>query len=211
METRIELLAIAPDDGWGFIKIDNQIKLIQPPYSDADIFVLAEDAVAKSVDLYGFNYCNKSFENILEVIAFLEDQYVKSKESAGITLPSLEEIKKLLVYANKDVIRRYIKRINDELLPKFKFSSASYLASELLKLEKVRKSPEMVIQLADVLQLQNQRCAALKLLYQNTVDQVIQSWSSRFHNAVENYTLQDLAKTQKKLYEAGQIIPMGLN
>lgn len=140
---KVRAIAIAPHDGWAFIVKEEKIFLLRPPYVPSDLDEVSEKVVENAVGTYGFEECDITFDSIDEVIRFLKDQFVKSRKDLGIEVPSSKELRKLLEYASDNVLLEYLRRAEEELIPERKLRAAESIASDLMKLEQVRNSPEM--------------------------------------------------------------------
>jgi hypothetical protein len=140
---KIKVIAIAPYDGWAFIVEEERLLLLRPPYVLSELDEVSKYEVENAISAHGFEECDITFDSIDEVIEFLKDQFVRLRKNQGIEIPSSKELRKLLEYAPDDVLREYLRRAEEELIPKGKVEAAESIVSDLMKLERVRDNPEM--------------------------------------------------------------------
>jgi tetratricopeptide (TPR) repeat protein len=148
----IKIIAIAPNDGWGFIEKEEKIYLLHPPYTSSNLIEVSRKEVENAIHLHGFEVCDISLNGINEAVKFLKEKYIESKETQGIDLPSSKQLRELLKYATDDVLLEYLNKAKRELIPEGKLDAAESIASELKKLETVRKNPKMLEMIIETLE-----------------------------------------------------------
>ena len=137
---KIEIIAIAPNDGWAFFKKKKKKFLIRPPHFISSSIEVSDKIVQNSIDLFGFEECSKIFKNENELVIYLKQEYVKSKKKNDIKTPSSEEIRLLLNYATDDVLENFLKKA-EELILRQEYENAESIASDILKLENIEDKP----------------------------------------------------------------------
>jgi hypothetical protein len=143
---KIVLVAIAPEDGWGYIKTNNNYYLIRPPYPSKleELPKVTESTINRAITFYGFRSCHHEFNDLDEVIKFLEKTYLDTKK--GMKILSLEKLRKefidILDYLGNKFVYNLIRDVLDDI---------DYLINhyELLKAEK------SIIKLQDILNKYN--------------------------------------------------------
>ena len=128
----MKIVAVAKDDGWGIVEINDKLCMLRPPY--AEHVVLTAGDMAKAIWRHGFEVCNQEFDTLDDVIAFLKDVYVKAMEKRGIQLPTHEELKQSLRYISEDMLLRWIARIKSDLIPRGKFDRASLIINDIIEM-----------------------------------------------------------------------------
>ena len=142
-QTEIKIIAIAPDDGWGFILKDGKTFLLRPPYTPSDQIEVSMEFAENAIHLQGFEECDVTLVDVNEAIEYLKQGYIESKRNQGIDVPSSKQLRELLKYADYIVLFDWLNRIKRELIPEGKLDTAASIISELAKLEQVKSNPEM--------------------------------------------------------------------
>ncbi len=137
----LEVTAIAPRDGWAFVRDGGHIWLVRPPYTRATRAEVSEDAIGRAVSDHGFVVSDETFPSWAGVVAFLEDQTVSA---AGAALEDSERLRRLLAHAPLDVIQGYLTRIASELIPQGEYAAALALLAELLELDSVKNRRDLL-------------------------------------------------------------------
>ena len=148
---KIKLLAIAPEDGWAFYSQaeesetgEDKVYLLRPPYTKEGLVQVSTDIVEKAIFQHGFEACEDlSFDNMADLIAYVERRFVEIEEARGKALPSPEELRGLLEFATADVIDMFLTRTEQELIPQKAFVAARAIATDLLRLDRVKQNAGM--------------------------------------------------------------------
>ena len=205
----IKIIAIAPNDGWGFIEKEEKIYLLHPPYTSSNLIEVSRKEVETAIHLHGFEECDISLNGINEAVKFLKEKYIESKETQGIDLPSSKRLRELLKYATDDVLLGYLNKAKRELIPEGKLDAAESIALELMKLEKVKNNPEIREMGIDILEKCSQgrkRVGELAIAISNNLKE---TWEERFSDVMERYPKEAIIKYQKSISARGQILPVG--
>lgn len=126
------MVALAKDDGWAIVKIDGNLYMLRPPYSEH--VELTENDIAKAIRRHGFEACNEEFDTLDDVIKFLKDVYVEAMEKRGIKCPTHEELKQHLRYISEDMLLRWIARIESDSIPCGEFDKASLIIKDIIEM-----------------------------------------------------------------------------
>jgi hypothetical protein len=139
----LRMLAVAPEDGWAFVEdvSADQRWLIRPPYTSRSRFAVDAAVVAKAVSDHGFRATDEEFASWRELIAFLEGRILSTVDPA---LSDSERLQRLLPHATPEVLRRYLDRIESELLPQRQWDVALRLLTELLRLSTLKGDPALL-------------------------------------------------------------------
>ena len=132
------LLAIAPEDGWAFVRRDDELLLVKPPYSQRTLSRVEEVDLERSLSLQGFQAENRSFADWGSLIAHLQAEIVAAHEARGQSEPASEDIRELIHFAPHYILSNYLDRIEKELIPNREWEPALDLLTFLLGVEAVR-------------------------------------------------------------------------
>ncbi|MFC1717393.1 hypothetical protein ACFL6S_27280 [Candidatus Poribacteria bacterium] len=203
----IKVIAIAPNDGWAFIKTAEGISLLRPPYVSSNQIEVTQSDVEKALHLHGFEECDSSFDNVREVIGFLKDKYVESMKNLGIELPSSDELRESLKYASNDALLKFLERAEKELIPKGKYKVARSIAIDIMKLEKVKSNSEIHNKALSVFEKCDQAERGMDELIQEAGNQQ-ETWKDKFPNATKKYSAEAINTRTKSVRENGEILRM---
>ena len=206
----IKIIAIAPNDGWGFIEKEEKIYLLHPPYTSSNLIEVSRKEVENAIQLHGFEVCDISLNGINEAVKFLKEKYIESKETQGIDLPSSKQLRELLKYATDDVLLEYLNKAKRELIPEGKLDAAESIASELKKLETVRKNPKMLEMIIETLEECNKERKRMEEGFTREISNNLEeTWKDKFPDIVGTYSPEVILKHQKQIAVRGQILPVG--
>lgn len=135
-----DLLALSPDDGWAYVRVNERILLIRPPYRQATCVVVDEDAVEKAVGVHGFQAEEQCFPDWQELIVYLNNRVAAFYKQLGQDLEKIDLTESMLEFASSDVIGAFLKRVEHELLPQRAWDHAERLLVRILKLPLLRDS-----------------------------------------------------------------------
>jgi len=141
----INLIAIAAESGWAFVRHTNRLYLVRPPYVAGNRFEVSESTVERAVSEYGFQTASQDFADWGELVHILRDGIVKARERAGERVPTEGEAGvNLLTHAPPEILARYLERVERELIPNGELRAARTLLNAMLSLERVRTNPTML-------------------------------------------------------------------
>jgi hypothetical protein len=147
----IQLLAIAPEDGWAFLREGEEIYLIRPPYSAANRRRVAASAIETAVAKHGFKAADASFEHWQAVIDYLKQEIVRSWEASGRSLDGREIGLELLQLAEPEKISQLLDRAEEAWLRQGKWNSMEKFLCDIVSLDVTRQNASLSKRAADLL------------------------------------------------------------
>ena len=150
----ITLLAIAPEDGWAFVRKDGVILLVKPPYTKLATLQVDARTVENAVSTHGFEHVppERSFASWSGLISFLHGQVLESRKARGRPLPDSGVGESFLQVAPKEVLETFLARVEHELLPNKKWDHAQKLLLAMLKTPRVRSEEDLASRAALLLE-----------------------------------------------------------
>jgi len=82
----IQLLALAPEDGWAFARSGDRILLLRPPYVRRRHPAVDESVVTRAVAVEGFTAEDRVFADWPTLLAFLEEQFLAGRPALPAAL-----------------------------------------------------------------------------------------------------------------------------
>jgi hypothetical protein len=130
----IRLLAIAPEDGWAFVRSADRILLLRPPYGKRRHSSVEESVVARAVAVEGFEATGQVFPDWPALFAFLEERFLASRKALPAALAP-EAIERILRHAPPSALEGLLDRIEQELLPGRQWDAAVELLARFLTVD----------------------------------------------------------------------------
>ena len=132
----LKLILAAFHDGWAFVRDEQEVWLLRPPYR-RETMTLANDATFQRALLDpGFEPVDREFATWAELIELLRQTLVErsprrapEEKAAG---------RALLPYASVEVLQRYLDRVERELIPAKSWLSAQEILVALIATERAR-------------------------------------------------------------------------
>jgi len=202
---KIKLIAVAPYDGWAFILKDDHVYLLRPPYQANDLIESSEKDLVFAISKYNFQECNSSFDNFEETIDFLEEKYVEAMEKSGFSLPDTEELKSILQYASEEILRDFMDKAENELIPLRSLDAAESIALELIQLENVKKNQTMFKRAVNIIKKCQHKRNELKRLSKKP-----DKFSKKYPNAIKMYTKKSIYESMNYICSTRQLLPVGM-
>jgi len=145
----LELLALAPADGWAFVRSDGRIRLVRPPYDQTTSSTVTERVVETAVLKHGFNRLGetKHFDSWQELIGFLNGTIREERSPEGLEVGIGG---RMLEYAPLDVLSGFLDRVERELLPSHKWEAAQSVLTAMLELPRVRQDETLWTRATDL-------------------------------------------------------------
>ena len=153
----LELLAIAPEDGWAYVRSDNRVYLVRPPYTPSNRTVVDERTVERAVQQHGFDAATQVLADWADLVGFLNDQVRRARSARGQVVTDEGIGAQILQFAPAEVLGRYLDRVEAQLLPCDKWDPAERLLSDMLSVEAVQQDRSL---LERVSMLLKRTCAA---------------------------------------------------
>jgi hypothetical protein len=151
----LELLAMALEDGWAYVRSDDEIRLVRPPYTRRSSWIVSREAVNDALSRQGFVRPpaeRREFAGWRELIAFLEEQIVAARRIAGAAALEDGIGEQLLDFAPPEVLRRFVERVRVELIPGCKWEHAENVLLKMLSLRSFREAPGLSEEAVGLLQ-----------------------------------------------------------
>jgi hypothetical protein len=136
----MDLLAIALEDGWAFLREGEEIYLIRPPYSAANRRRVTASAIEAAVAKYGFRAANASFDHWQALIDYLRQEIVRSWEASGHSLDGREIGLEMLQLAEPERLSQLLDRAEEAWFRQGKWNSTERFLSDVLSLDVTRQS-----------------------------------------------------------------------
>jgi hypothetical protein len=136
----IELLALAPEDGWAYVKAGERIRLIRPPYTRCRSSVVGEQSVENALAKHGFMRSDdpeRCFRDWPALIQFLGARMLESLRAKRLEIAE-DTGERLLEFATVETLDRYLARIDAELIPNSRWDHAENLLVNMLCLPAIR-------------------------------------------------------------------------
>ena len=130
----IQLLAIAPEDGWAFVRSEGRILLLRPPYGKRRRPSVEEGTVARAVAMEGFEAADQVFPDWIALFAFLEERFLAGRKPLPAALAP-ESVERILRHAPGSALEKILNRIEHEFLPGRHWDAASELLARFLAVE----------------------------------------------------------------------------
>jgi len=159
----LELLAVAPEDGWAFVRVKGTTCLVRPPYAKSNVIQADDAAVETALFKHGFVSPSgkRTFVDWAALVAFLNQQVLQSRADAGQPLPELGAGKELLMIAPREVLDSFLDRVENELLPEHQLDHASNLLTAMLRAPAARTNTQICDRVSVLLgKVQESRAAA---------------------------------------------------
>jgi hypothetical protein len=134
---KYELVTHMPNDGWSYIRVDGNLYLIYPPFSEDLCSRKASDSDIDSSIRFGFALLNKPFDNADDLLRYIKDEYTKHIDPSILNISNDELLDKFIRVASPDDVEYFLQLIETELIPNGKHEAASRLRDKLSKLNKI--------------------------------------------------------------------------
>jgi hypothetical protein len=130
----IQLLALAEEDGWAFVRSADRILLLRPPFGKRRHPAVEESVVARAVATEGFVAQEQVFPDWPALFAFLEERFLAGRPALPAALAP-ESVERILRHAPRAVLEKLLDRIEGELLPGRQWDAASELLARFLAVD----------------------------------------------------------------------------
>lgn len=141
----LELLAVAPKDGWAFVRVKEETCLVRPPYAKSNVLSVDDATVETALSKHGFvsPVGDRTFVDWATLVARLNQQVLESRAAAGRPLPELGAGEELLKVAPPEVLSGFLDRVENELLPDHQLDHAANVLTAMLKVPACRKNAKL--------------------------------------------------------------------
>jgi hypothetical protein len=140
----VEILALAPEDGWAYVREGERIRLIRPPYTRSRSFVVSEQSVAIAIAKHGFmpaDDLERCYPDWPALIQFLGGRMLEALQAKRLEIAE-DTGERMLEFATIETLNRYLARIDAELIPNSRWDHAESLLLNMLCLQVLREASE---------------------------------------------------------------------
>ncbi|MBI3681624.1 MAG: hypothetical protein HY235_14675 [Acidobacteria bacterium] len=195
MPDALKLVAVAPDDGWAFVRSNGRLLLIRPPYRDGAWSVVSERILQEGVARHGFSVSALEFDEWKQVVDHLRQQMSASWQSRP-PLPANEVLETLIQHASVRILEAQLDNLSQLLEQEGKRKAVRKAIGVFLASEKVKNSELYT------------RCVELlaKCEDDTTGDLLAADWEERFPNAVRKLGAEELRAYSRTIEQQHQIL-----
>ena len=201
----LELIAVAPEDGWAFVRKDDRVWLIKPPYTVNAKIEVSGRAVDKALSDHGFHAAEGTFDGWRKLVIFLEQQVVANSPEP---LPTADKVRRLLRHAPAKVVEMYLDRIESELIPHWEWDGAFLLLSEITALDTLRDSPHVHQRTAELLKKWGEEKARAEM-DRRTITHDLEALAAELPHLAKKGAIDAVDQLASKIAVEGQILKLG--
>jgi len=202
----LELLAIAREDGWAFVKKDEQLILIKPPYRDSNLVRVSEDIIEKAVSQHGFEWVQESYAGWGPLVDFLRTELSKVRQCELGMLDDAELKFELLRDAPREILEDYLRRTESELIPGGEWNAALDVLTLLMRIDIVRHDANLYAHAIALLQRCNSGLAENgRTRAELTAEGVVRL----FPGVTRKYPVASVMEYMRNVAERHQVMPLG--
>jgi hypothetical protein len=139
----IKLMAASREDGWGIVQDGQRVLLLRPPYGRANVQQINEKFVERAAVAYGFTVVDREFPDLRSVLLFLDEQVKEARAAIGQDLDIKRIQDELMSVAPPAVMRRFLLKIENELLPDHLYENAQSMLMAMLDASAVRQDADL--------------------------------------------------------------------
>jgi hypothetical protein len=182
----LKMLAAALEDGWAFVRRGRDILLVKPPYLQSDLLAVSEGTVERAIARHGFVSVEEQFQNWADLITFLKAQLLATRRDLGLTEPRTDVIRELIGFAPSYMLKSYLDRIKNELIPLKEWQACLDLLTAIMRVEAVRVNRELHRYALNVLENCQQQMHATEIKRQELIDEE-HDLVQQFPNTIQKY------------------------
>jgi hypothetical protein len=202
-----QLLALAPEDGWAFVRRGEDLLLVKPPYSQWTLSRAEDMDLERALGLHGFQAEDQSFTDWGALIAHLRTEIVAAHEARGQMEPSSEDLKELVHFAPHYILAQYLDRIEKELIPNREWEPALDLLTLLLGVEEIKRDASLHERTVSL--LESCRMAMLSSRKLRALTNPNREIEDRFPRASEQYGAAAIAEYARLVAQRRQVFAIG--
>ncbi len=203
-----ELLAIAPEDGWAFLRRHGALHLLRPPYQSWNLETVAEESLERALHQHGFIVDRRVFADWASLIAELKARTIAAYHAQGRQTADSETIRSLLHKAPRPVLQTFLDRVEHELLPNRERRAAFEILTELLGVRVLRDDTELYERTVELLR-QGRADADDENVRRSELTDEAQALAEHFPLAAARYGADDLLGYARGVWERQQILAFG--
>lgn len=149
----LELLAVSFTDGWAFVRKDDRLLLLRPPYRTSNLLVVDESVLKRSIAEYGFEAASQEFDDWPALLALMRNELSRVHSSLLGNMTEAAVMAELLRDATQTVIEEYLDRIRTDLIPRHRWIIALDLLRLLVRAEAVKVHPQLLGHVVDLMEI----------------------------------------------------------
>lgn len=138
----IKLIAVNYSDAYALVEIEGSKYAVRPPFKTKGRSISSEDVV-KAISLYGFLPEQKDFESWSDLLRYLSSEAIEHRKALGFESPKSENIRKIVEKAPLEQVKKFLLRIEEELIPNSEINAAQHLLTSLIRNSLVRNNDEV--------------------------------------------------------------------
>ncbi len=139
----IELVALFAWDGSAFVKRNDALLFIAPPYEKRNIKSADEKALDRAVLKFGFAHQDKRFDSWDSLIEFLHLAVQTARRERGQVISETALRGQIMDVAPVEVLNRFLDKVQQELLPLRLFDQAESVVWAMLDSENATRSDDV--------------------------------------------------------------------
>lgn len=139
----LELVAIAEEDGWAFVRTVDGLVVVRPPYQSWSKAKATKGMVEQGVCQHGFEHAEVDFPDWGALILHLKQAQTAAWKKRGNETSSGREIEKLVHEMPAERLAKFLDRVETELFPQAQWSAAQNLLTTLLSVLTVRQDDNL--------------------------------------------------------------------
>ncbi len=204
----LTLLAVASEDGWAFVRTDESILLVRPPYSHSNCRKVGEHAVEEGVTRHGFSACERDFADWRELIRFLNDLVRKTRDARGEQIVRQGLGAQMMQFASDDVLDKFLGRVETELVPSGSWEPAERLLIDMLKLPQVRQNSSLLARVSKLLGWTVEARKDTEARRQELIED--DDISAQYPALGQRYDVHELAEYNRRVREKASVLFAGI-
>ena len=201
------LLALAPEDGWAFVRRGGELLLVKPPYSQWTLSRAEEVDLERALGVHGFQTEDRCFADWASLIAHLRAQIVAAHEAKGQMEPAPEDLRELIHFAPPYILSQYLDRIERELIPNREWETALNLLTFLLGVEGIKGDASLHERTLRI--LESCRTAMLPSRHLRELTNPKREIEVRFPRASKQYGATEIAEYVRLVAQRRQVFAIG--
>ena len=148
----IQTVAVSYEDGWAYVRLDQRLYLIYPPYSSVGLTPADERTVERAIGTLGFSFLEREFRGWQELVSFLHDRVVEARRERGRDVAESAPGREFLRVAPAEELRNFLNRVESELIPQQKLEHAENLLLAMLTTPEVQDHRDITKRAAELMQ-----------------------------------------------------------
>ena len=137
----LQLLAIAEEDGWAYVRTGDELVVTRPPYQGWCKVKATESILEQAICRHGFRQTEGQFSDWRALIHYLKQAQLAAWKAQETSAFTGQEIKELIHELSAEELEaEFLDRVEKELFPQDQWNVAARLLTDLLGVRVVRES-----------------------------------------------------------------------